>query len=241
MTKQKQPDERVPTGIPNFDRLVEGGFQRESINLIAGGAGTGKTIFTIQYLVNGIEKYGEPGMYITFEERKKKLYQDMLEFGWDLAKYEKEGKFVFLNYKPAQVKKLLVEGGGVVETIIKESKIKRLVIDSITSFTLLYTEELAKKMAALTLFEMISKWGLTALLASQDESPNDGTIIAALEFEADGIVLMYHVKKKARRVRAIEILKMRGTKHADSTMSLDITGKGIRIDPQDLVIFEKSN
>lgn len=239
MAKQKAPEGRVPTGIPNFDRLVQGGFQLESINLIAGGAGTGKTIFTIQYLVNGIEKYGEPGMYITFEERKKKLYTDMLEFGWDLAKYEKEGKFVFLNYKPAQVKKLLVEGGGVVETIIKESKIKRLVIDSITSFTLLYTEELAKKMAALSLFEMISKWGLTALLASQDESPNDGTIIAALEFEADGIILMYHVKKKARRVRAIEILKMRGTHHSDTTMSLDITNKGIKVDPQDLVIFDK--
>lgn len=241
MAKQNQPDDRVPTGIPNFDRLIEGGFQKESINLIAGGAGTGKTIFAIQYLVNGIEKYGESGMYITFEERKKTLYKDMLDFGWDLAKYEKEGKFVFLNYKPAQVKKLLIEGGGVVETIIKESKIKRLVIDSITSFTMLYTDELAKKMAALTLFDMISRWGLTALLTSQDESPNSGTIIAALEFEADGIILMYYIKKRARRVRAIEILKMRGTHHADSTMSLDINNKGIRVDPQDLVIFEGSN
>ena len=237
MATKKENNNRVPTAIPNFDKLIEGGFQKESINLIAGGAGTGKTIFAIQFLVNGIEKYNEPGMYITFEERKNKLYKDMLEFGWDLAKYEKDGKFVFLNYKPAQVKKVLVEGGGVIDTIIRESKIKRLVIDSISSFTLLYTEELAKKQAALQLFELISKWGLTAMLTSQDESPYEGTIIAALEFEVDGIILMYHVKKKATRVRALEILKMRGTRHSEATMHLEITSKGIRINPEELVIF----
>lgn len=235
--KRSHYNERIPTGIPNFDKLIEGGLQKESINLIAGGAGTGKTIFTIQFLLNGIEKYNEPGMYITFEERKSKLYKDMLEFGWDLAKYEKEGKFVFLKYQPAQVKKLLVEGGGIVDTIIKESHIKRLVIDSITSFTLLYTNELSKKQAALQLFDLIGKWGLTAMLTSQDESPSEGTIIAALEFEVDGIIFMYHVKKKATRVRALEILKMRGTRHSESTMHLDITSTGIKIHPQQLVVF----
>ncbi len=237
MATKKGESERVPTGIPNFDKLIEGGFQKESINLVAGGAGSGKTIFAVQFLMNGIEKYNEPGMYITFEERKNKLYKDMLEFGWDLAKYEKEGKFVFLNYKPAQVKKVLVEGGGVIDTLIRESKIKRLVIDSISSFTLLYTEEFAKKQAALQLFELISKWGLTALLTSQDESPYEGTIIAALEFEVDGIILMYHVKKKATRVRAIEILKMRGTRHSESTMMAEISQEGIKVIPDELVIF----
>ena len=237
MATKKTSEERVPTGIPNFDKLIEGGFQRESINLIAGGAGSGKTIFAIQYLINGIEKYNEPGMYITFEERKNKLYKDMLEFGWDLAKYEKEGKFVFLNYKPAQVKRVLVEGGGVIETIITESKIKRLVIDSISSFILLYTEELSKKQAALQLFELISKWGLTALITSQDEVPHEGTIIAALEFEVDGIILVYHVKKKAARIRAIEILKMRGTRHSEATIQCEITSEGIRVNPEEFVIF----
>lgn len=229
--------QRVPTGIPNFDQLLEGGLQKESITLVAGGAGSGKTIFAIQFLVNGIEKYNTPGMYITFEERKVKLYKDMLEFGWDLAKYEKEGKFVFLAYQPAQVKKLLVEGGGVVDTIIKESNIQRLVIDSITSFTLLYAEELVKKQAALQLFDMIAKWGLTALLTSQDESPYDNTIIAALEFEVDGIILLYHVKKKASRVRAIEILKMRGTHHSEETIAMSITSDGIKVNPSQLIVF----
>ncbi len=229
-------EERVPTGMENFDMLVGGGLLRDSINLVAGGAGSGKTIFAIQYLVNGIEKYNEPGMYITFEERKQRLYKDMLEFGWDLAKYEKEGMFVFLKYQPAQVKKVLVEGGGVIDTIINESNIKRLAIDSISSFTLLYADTLEKKQAALALFELISKWDITAVLTSEDITPDEDTIIASLEFEVDGIILLYHLKKKGRRIRAIEILKMRGTHHSERTLQLSITPNGVKIE-NEIVIF----
>jgi circadian clock protein KaiC len=229
--------DRVHTGITEFDRLISGGFRKNSINLIAGGAGSGKTIFAIQYLLNGIEKYNEPGMYITFEERKERLYDDMLELGWDIAQLEEQQKFVFLHYKPEQVKKLLTEGGGIIETLITENNIKRLVIDSISSFTLLYKDELSKKQAALSLFELLSKWGITSLLTSEDESPEGGTITAALEFEVDGVIFMYHERKKGTRIRAMEILKMRGTRHSESTMLMKITSKGIRISPEEVVVF----
>lgn len=228
---------RVRTGVPRFDSLIGGGLREKSINLIAGSAGCGKTIFSIEYLVKGIEQFDEPGMYITFEERKDQLYRDMMEFGWDLAKYEKEGKFVFLKYKPAQVKKVLIEGGGIIETLITESKVKRLVIDSISSFVLLYEDELAKKQAALGLFDLISKWDLTAVITSEANSPNKGTIIAALEFEADGIILLYHVKQRGKRIRALEIIKMRGTHHSESTMLMEITQQGIKITPEEIVMF----
>ena len=72
---------RVPTGIAEFDDLIKGGFKKTSINLIAGKAGTGKTVFAMQFLYNGVTKFNENGLYITFEEKKKKTYKDMLEFG----------------------------------------------------------------------------------------------------------------------------------------------------------------
>ena len=100
---------RVPTGIPGLDKLIQGGLVKNSANLVAGGTGTGKTIFAIQFLVEGVKRK-EPGIYITFEEKKKKVYLDMLEFGWDLEKYEKEGLFNFLEYTPEQVKNILTEG-----------------------------------------------------------------------------------------------------------------------------------
>lgn len=228
---------RVTTGIGALDKLLQGGFVKNSINLVAGGAGTGKTIFAIQYLIEGIVKFNEPGIYITFEEKKKKTYEDMLEFGWDLAKLEKEGKFVYLEYTPEQVKKVLVEGGGVIEVIIEKMEAKRLVIDSISSFALLYQDELTKKEAALALFELIDKWDCTAFMTSQDTSQQEGTITAALEFEVDGIILMYHVKRKGQRTRAIEILKMRGTKIPEKTFPLNITNKGIVVNQKSTATF----
>lgn len=225
---------RIPTGIIGLDSLVEGGFKRKSINLVAGGPGSGKTIFAIQFLIYGIEKFNEAAVYVTFEEKKDKLYEDMLSFGWDLAKYERENKFIFIEYNPEQVKKLLIEGGGIIETLIEENKVKRIVIDSITSFSLLYKDELAKKEAALALFELINKWDCSAILTSQDQTKEDHTISAALEFEVDGIIILYHTKVKKSRIRAIEILKMRGTKHPGETFRFGITEHGIAISKETL-------
>lgn len=227
---------RVSTGIPGLDNLIDGGFKRNSVNLVAGGAGSGKTIFAMQFIIEGLKK-NEPGIYITFEEKKEKVYDDMLGFGWDLRKYEKQGNFVFLEYTPDQVKKILTEGGGIVESIIEKIKVSRIVIDSITSFALLYEDELTKKEAALALFELIDKWGCTGMLTSQDESRDDHTITAAMEFEVDGIIILYHVKKKGIRRRALEILKMRGTKIPETTIALEITSKGIRINPKKIEEF----
>jgi len=226
---------RIKTGIHGLDRLIQGGFKKKSINLIAGEAGSGKTIFAIQFLIEGI-KNGEPGIYITFEERKEKLYEDMLSFGWNLAKYEKEKKFAFIEYTPEQVKTVLAEGGGLVENTVLKLKAKRLVIDSITSFTLMYQEELAKREASLSLFELINKWGCTAVLTSQVMSTKDATIIAALEFEADSIILLYHFRKKGTRIRALEILKMRGTKHPGKTFGIKIDENGLKV-TDEVVVF----
>lgn len=227
--------ERVTSGINGFDQMAEGGFKKGTVNLVSGGAGSGKTIFGIQFLVDGLEKHNEPGIYITFEEKKNKLFEDMLEFGWNLEKYEKEGKFVFLEYSPEQVKKVLVEGGGIVDSIIHKIKAKRLVIDSISSFALLYKDQLAQKESSLALFEMINKWGCTAILTSQCSRLEEETIVAPLEFEVDGIILLYYVKRKGDRTRALEILKMRGTKHPSKTFLFEIGNKGITVHPKEIV------
>lgn len=232
--EHKRKVKRVSTGIPGLDPLIDGGFKEKTINLIAGDAGSGKTIFAIQFLIDGIKK-GERGIYITFEERKEKTYEDMLSFGWDLAKYEKEGNFVFLEYTPEQVKKILVEGGGPIESIIEKIKAKRMVIDSITSFSLLYEDELTKKEAALSLFDLINSWGCTAVMTSQEVEKRGATITAALEFEVDSIILLYHSKMDGFRRRGLEILKMRGTKIPEKTYPLIIDKKGISIDTKRMV------
>jgi circadian clock protein KaiC len=228
--KKSQTRVRVSTGIHGLDSFIQGGFKQGSINLIEGGPGSGKTIFATQFLLEGLKK-GEPVAYVTFEVMKDKFYENMKIFGWDLEKYEEKGLFHFLAYTPEQIKKILLEGGGTIDTLVHQKKIKRLVIDSITSFALLYANELAKKEAALTLFNVINTWACTALLTAQEEgSKEHGELVsAALDFEVDGIVLLYHRKKKNQRFRGLEILKMRGTKTPNKTYGLEITEKGVGV------------
>lgn len=227
--------QRISTGIPGLDKLIEGGFKAGSINLVCGGAGSGKTTFGVQFLIEGIKR-GEAGVYITFEEKRQKLYDDMLEFGWDLEKYERLGLFRFLEYTPEQIKRVLVEGGGTIDAIITQLRARRLVIDSITSFALLFRDELTQKESSLALFELINRWECTAVLTSQAVQLSPEELTAQLQFEVDSILLFYHFKQKGVRNRALEILKMRGTKTPEKTVKLDInTKQGVVVYPDEVV------
>ena len=193
-----------------------------------GGSGSGKTIFATQFLVEGMKK-GEKCLYVTFEEKKAQFYDNMKKFGWDLADYEKKGLFIFLEYTPIKVKTMLEEGGGSIESIILEKKISRIVIDSITSFELLFEDELAKREAALALFGMIRDWDCTSLLTLDERLEGGEMTSGTLEFEADSITVLYFVRKKNRRERQIEVIKMRGTKHSSNLYNFEIGKNGIVI------------
>lgn len=220
---------RVLSGIPNLDKMIEGGFEKNSTNLIVGGPGSGKTIFATQFLAEGI-KNDENCLYVTFEEKKDQFYYNMKRFGWDLEKYEKSGKFTFLEYTPIKVKTMLEEGGGAIESIILKKKIKRMVIDSITSFALLFDDELKKREAALELFNMLKRWDCTTILTFEGKPLRDEKIASrTLEFESDSITLLHFVRKILKRERFIEILKMRGTDHSKEIHPFSITKKGIEI------------
>lgn len=228
--KVKKKIERIRTGIPNLDKLIENGIKKFSTNVVVGGSGSGKSIFATQFLIEGL-KNKENCLYVTFEEKKDAFYSNMLRFGWDLAEYEKKGSFTFLEYSPSKVKVMLEEGGGAIETIILEKKISRIVIDSITSFALLFKDEMSKREAALSLFSTIKKWSCTSLLTlEQEPSISREALSNSLEFEADSIILLYFIEEKKRRQRYLEVLKMRGTDHSKSMYRFSITKKGIVIE-----------
>lgn len=229
-TKKISKRTRVQTGVSIFDNLIEGGFNKDSTNLLIGGAGCGKSIFATEFLVNGIKR-GERGLYITFEETKEEFYNNMSRFGWPLQEYEKKGDFVFLEYTPEKVKTMLEEGGGAIENIILRNKIARVVIDSITSFELLFDNELEKREAAFQLFNMISKWNCTCLVTFEGDVRSDkGGETRTIEFEADSIVAMYFVRNLKKRQRFVEVIKMRGTQHSTEIHPFSIENTGIKIE-----------
>jgi len=220
---------RVPIGIKKFDKLIEGGFEYGSVNLVVGGIGSGKTIFSMEFLIEGIKR-NEPCLYIAFEESKEEFYNNMKEFGWDLKKAEDSGKFTFLEYSPEKVKMMLDEGGGAIESIVIRKKIKRLVIDSISSFSLLFDEESSRRQAIISLFDILKKWDNTALLTLQkDPQIYEMGKIYPSELQADSIINIYFPNINNKRKRYIEILKMRGTKHSTEMHELTIGNKGMEI------------
>lgn len=216
--------ERISTGIKELDRISEGGFEKNSTNLVVGDGGSGKTIFGVQFLMEGIKK-GEKCLYITFEEKKSDFYMNMKKIGFNLKKCEEEENFFFIEYTPEKVKSMLEEGGGVIESLILRKKIKRVVIDSMTSFGFLFETDLDKRQSILSLFNMLKKWECTTLLTYEGDTQDNKIAPDVLELESDSIIIFYFAKGKKERERSLEILKMRGTKHSSQSYEFSI-GKG---------------
>lgn len=99
MVSKKMVDmnRKCPTGIPGLDELIEGGLPRKRSVLVSGKCGTGKTIFGIQFLYNGIVKYNEPGILVALEQDPKELRQDMKGLGFDLQEHERDGKLIIID------------------------------------------------------------------------------------------------------------------------------------------------
>lgn len=226
---KKTKIQKVSTGIKELDKISEGGFEKDSTNLIIGESGSGKTIFGVQFLIEGAKK-GEKCLYITFEERKKNFYSNLGAIGFDLENLEKKGNFFFLEYTPEKVKTMLEEGGGIIETLVLSKKITRIAIDSMTSFGLLFRNDLEKRQSLLSLFNMLKKWQCTTLLTYEGNVEENKIAPDILELESDSIIVLYFLRGKKKRERYLEILKMRGTKHSSQLYNFSIEKNGVIID-----------
>jgi circadian clock protein KaiC len=221
-----QKASRVPSGIQNLDRMIQGGFEKNSTNLLVGQTGSGKSIFLTQFLVEGIKK-GEKSLFISFEEKKEEFYSNIAELGIDLGKLEKEGKFFFLEYTPQKVNTMLEEGGGEIEAIVLTKKVSRIAIDSMTSFMMLFEKELEKKEAVLSLFSLLRSWNCTTVLSAGEDKGESPQILG---LEADSIIRLYMTKSLlGKRKRMLEIVKMRGTDHYLSIHEIEIKKGGIAV------------
>ena len=222
----KKKYEKIPTGIKNLDKITDGGFVKSSINMIVGGAGTGKSIFAIQFLIEGLKK-GESCLYVSFEEKKEEVYANMLRLGWDMEKYENQKKFFFLEYTPEKVRTMLDEGGGEIETLVLTKNIARMGIDSITAFTSLFTKEAEGRDAILSLLELLRKCSSTVLLTYEKDPSIEKKTSSMLEFEVDSIITLYSLRIKDKREKFLEVFKMRGTKHSTEIFPFSIKKGGI--------------
>ncbi len=210
--------------------MLRGGFPKGSIVIVAGESGAGKSTFGMQFLYSGATLYGEPGMLISFEESKDDIEKNMSSFGWSLSTAEREKKIVVLEYPPQEVGHFMAQE-VIIHDAIEEYKVKRVVIDSITTFALMYETEHKKREEALKLLAKLKRWGCTVIMTSEVEEEPKEEIRArfGLETICDGVVYLYNVKQGDSRARELEVYKMRGTAHDTKVVPMKFTNAGISL------------
>jgi RecA/RadA recombinase len=103
--------EKLRTEIEGFDLISNGGLPKGRATLLSGTAGSAKTVFATQFLAAGVEKAGEPGVFVTFEESPADIRRNVHGFGWDIAAWEAAGRWAFVDASPQLDEPLVVSGG----------------------------------------------------------------------------------------------------------------------------------
>lgn len=234
-----QPDAKVGSGIEGLDGLIGGGFEQSSTTLVMGDAGCGKTTFLAQFLYNGAVKYGEPGVLLSFEEPSESIVKHMRNFGFDFAALEEQNLFSAISYRPHEVKKLVDEGGGLIWDTISALGAKRLAVDSLTSYAMMFETVYRAREAEILLFELLHKWGCTTLLSAEGLYSDKIKVATGMEYLCDGVIHLHHPRYQASRYRAIEVIKMRGSKHSEKLCPYEfVEGEGIRVYPGETVFYD---
>ena len=239
---------RVKTGIPGMDEILNGGFPKRNVVLLAGGPGTGKTIFGMQYLWAGISRYDEPGIYVALEEHPVQVRINMEQFGWDVRPYEENGKFAVVDGftagigEAAKREKYVVRAPDdvqtlvdVIRTAIRDIGAERVVVDSVT--TLYLTKPVVARNTVLQIKKVLSGMGCTAILVSQVSVTDRGFGGPGVEHAADGIIRLDLEEVKGELQRSLIVWKMRGTAHSMRRHPFEITSEGIKVFPDKTVTF----
>ena len=222
--------ERVKSGIPGLDELIEGGFLKGDIILLAGGTGAGKTIFSTQFIYNGAVDYGEKGVYATFEEDKETLVRNMLRFGFDLKKLEDEGSIKILDLESLKGKGVSANMDYILSEVNRIGA-KRLVIDPITAFLVACKEKFEYRALMHLFYKILKKSQCTTIVTCSIPLGSNKLGIGIEEFVADSVLILENVIVGADLKTRFLIRKMRGTRHSRKYHNVIITDKGLEIIP----------
>ena len=225
--------ERVLTGVPGFDEMLGSGFVPRSANLVEGAPGTGKTTLGMQFIYNGVTRFAEPGLILTFEEFPQQFYRDAAEFGWDLRALEQAGKLRVVMTSPEVSLADLQQVGGRIETMAREIGARRVLVDSISHFERLAPDALTLRGLVYSFVNALKREQLTAMLTRESQTlfgdAGGETGEEDLAFVMDSYTLLRYVEIDSAVRKALLVLKVRGSDHAQDIRQYDVTARGLEV------------
>jgi len=224
--------DRIETGIPGLDKLIEGGLIKGSTTLITGGAGAGKTIFCSQFIMHGL-KNGEKCLYLTLEEPPDDIKDDVKNFGWDFGEYIKK-KSLFIEYNdPFQMTDIVAP---LIESI-NEHKIQRVVVDSTSLFGLYFKDAFEIRKQLYKLVMALKSTGTTSLITAEipDDMGSKMSRFGVEEFVVDGVIRLHGMKIGEGNFRSLQVVKMRRTNHSTDVFPFEFGKNGIAVKSKESV------
>lgn len=235
--------DRIFTGVHGLDEKMQGGFVRDSINLITGKTGTGKTAFCASFLYAGAQK-NEPGVYVTTEESEADIKEDIKSmFNWDIDELEKKGLIKFLVLEPvipvefnreeemSRILKIYVyDLYSKIEEIVKKTKAQRLVIDSSTIIEMFIQDEYLRRVALMKFIGDLKKLGVTTIVTGTVPEGTDLLSISGIiEFFVDSVIKLEFLPIAEEFKRTLTIRKMRRTDHSIYIHPFEMTKSGLKV------------
>lgn len=237
-----------------MDDLLNGGFPEGRVILVIGGPGSGKTILASQFLFNGIDNYNENGIFVSLDEGKDHYYSEMQNFGWNFEKLEEEKKFAFIDAtkmsriallreklmmeskslrgKQLQIDKLVEE----IQTNIEQINAKRVVLDTLATLFHRFPDPIERRVAVVDLIESLSELKITTIITTELGRLTLDREVSIEEYMTHGVILMQTLFSGGFTSRALQVVKMRGTKINTTLVPYTIDGTGIEIFP-DVTLF----
>jgi len=232
------------TGIPGLDDLLDGkGIPEGSSVSIIGAPGAGKTTLAMQFLANGMHMFGEAGIYVSLDEDLTSLRRAMSVIGIDIETLIGKGLTLIdathLRTLPKEVKvanQRLTKGEFTllsltesIRTRVEETKAKRIVIDPLAMFTIIFPDETERRVAVADLIHDLSKFGATTLLLTELQNDGLNRSYQIEDYLSQGVILMRKILRDDNIFYVMRIEKMRSIEHEIKPRLYRVEKGGIKV------------
>ena len=228
--------EKAPTGVQGLDEVLSGGLPRGRPTLVCGAAGCGKTLFGMQFLVRGALQYGEPGVFIAFEERPEDLVTNVASLGFDLDELQRSN-LLNIDHIRLEPQEIIENGEYDLEGLflrlglaIDAVGAKRVVIDTLETLLGGLSNYGAVRAELRRLFEWLKDRGVTAIITAE-RGEGKLTRHGLEEYVSDWVIVLDHRVVEQISTRRLRVVKYRGSTHGTNEYPILIDETGISVLP----------